>query len=278
MKRIRLYTWMLLQYLRFFYAARTKYDVHSPFIYQLLKDVIEDDRHYYIFDEVALLRQKLRRDKRRIKVKDYGAGSVVQHPSIRTVKDIAKYSAISPAVGQFLFRLVHFCQPGQLLELGSSLGISAAYQAAAVRRAKFITIEGDPTLAQIAAGHLQQLELSQVDVLTGAFAEQLPDALERLSSLDYLYLDGDHRAAASLRYFEQCLPYAHADSVFVIADIYWSREMQQAWQQMCKHDAVRLTVDLFDVGLLFFRKEQQEQAHYKLVPAHCKPWRMGFFG
>ena len=278
MKKIQLYTKMLLRYLQFFYAARTRYDVHAPFVFQLLEEVVEDKRHYYIFDEVALLRQKLGRNREQVRIIDHGAGSLVQSSPNRLVKDIARHSAVSPELGELLFRLVLFCRPGKMLELGSSLGISAIYQAAAVRQADFITIEGDPALAKMAADHLQQLELPRVEVWSGPFSEQLPAALEQLSSLDYLYLDGDHRAGASLQYFEQCLPYAHADSMFVIADIYWSREMQQAWQQMRAHEAVRLSVDLFDVGLLFFRKEQQERAHYKLVPAKYKPWRMGFFG
>ncbi|NBC06896.1 MAG: SAM-dependent methyltransferase [Bacteroidetes bacterium] len=278
MKKVSLYTRMSLQYLQFFYAALTKYDVHAPFVYQLLEEVVEDDRQYYIFDELALLRQKLQRDRQTVTVTDYGAGSMIQSAPLRSVKDIARYSAVPPSIGELLFRLVLFCRPGKMLELGSSLGISAIYQAAAARKADFITIEGDPTLAKMAAAHLNQLGLPQVDVWQGPFAERLPEALQRLSSLDYLYLDGDHRAGASMQYFETCLPYAHADSVFVIADIYWSREMQQAWQRMCAHEAVRLSVDLFDVGLLFFRKEQHQRAHYKLLPAKYKPWRMGFWG
>jgi len=277
MKWIRLYARLLWHYARFFLAARTRYDVHSPFLYQFLEEVLEDDRYYYAFGENEMLRRRLLNDRGRLQIDDFGAGSKANPARERSIRDVARHSAVSSAAGRFLFRLVQFVKPSRMLELGTSLGISAAYQAAAARRARFLTIEGCPSIAEAARENLDRFGYSKVEISTGKFTEKLPEALEKLEQLDYLYLDGDHRRGASLQYFEQCLKYAHPESVFVIADIYWSEEMREAWQQMKAHPAVRLSVDVFHFGLLFFRREQLEPSHIKLIKARYKPWRLGIF-
>ena len=74
--------------------------------------------------------------------------------------------------------------------------------------------------------------------------------------IDFFYL---HRKDATLRYFEQCLPLADKNSLFVFDDIHWSGEMESAWDTIKKHPQVRLSIDLFFIGLVFFRTEQPKQ-------------------
>ncbi|MDQ4140835.1 MAG: SAM-dependent methyltransferase, partial [Bacteroidota bacterium] len=63
----------------------------------------------------------------------------------------------------------------------------------------------------------------------------------------------------TLRYFDWCREKATESSIFVFDDIYWSKEMQQAWRQICAHPEVMISVDLFYLGLVFFRKNQPKQ-------------------
>ncbi|MCB9277152.1 MAG: class I SAM-dependent methyltransferase [Lewinellaceae bacterium] len=278
MKRILLYILLFGRFLRYYFSARTRHNLHGPFAYALTEAIIEDTRTFYAFGIIEQLRKKLLRDKQTIRVTDYGAGSKVAAGPLRRISSLARYSAISPATGRMLFRLVHFTKPRRMLELGASLGISTAYQGAAALGASFITIEGCPETARYASQNFQRLGLANIHLLNGQFQHLLPQALQHLQRLDYLYLDGDHRAGASLSYFQQCLPYAHSDSVFVIADIHWSREMEDAWLEMQRHPAVTLSVDLFHIGLLFFRKEQRQEKHYAIIRARYKPWLAGLSG
>ncbi len=277
MKWILLYLKMAGRYLKYYWRAQTLYDTHSPFIFELAKAVLEDGRYFYAFRDIEQLRSLLLRDHTIIHVRDYGAGSRLTGSSRRKVRSLARHSAVSPRLGSLLFRLVLFTKPGNMLELGTSLGFSTAYQSCAARRTPFFSIEGCPETARLAAQHLRQVGVPAVHLLVGPFEEQLPGALKNFQQLDYLYLDGDHRSGASLRYFEQCLELAHADSVFIIADIHWSKEMEQAWERMKKHPRVRISVDLYQIGLLFFREEAREKQHFTLIRSKYKPWRMGFF-
>lgn len=278
MLNIKLHITLLRRYLAYYLRAKTRYDVHLPFLFQLTEEVLEDERFYYAFQDIALLRAQLQQNHRWLELTDHGAGSLINGSKRRTIADLARNSAISRESGELLFRLVRFMQPKQMLEMGASLGISAAYQAAAAPRgATFITLEGCPQTAEEARSNLQQLAPGKIEVRTGPFEASLPLALKDLGRLDYLYLDGDHREGASLSYFNTCLPYAHDGSVFVIADIHWSAQMERAWEQLKQHPEVTLSVDLFHFGLLFFRKAQLAPQSVSLIKARYKPWRAGFF-
>jgi predicted O-methyltransferase YrrM len=277
MKWIKLYFRLMLRYLQYFLSAHTRYDLHAPFAYELAEHVLEDTRRFYAFQDIEFLRQGLLKNQDSVQIQDYGAGSLVSANPVRQVRSLARYSAISAESGALLFRLVQFTKPQKMLELGTSLGLSAAYQSLAARNAEMISIEGCPQTAALARQNLAKLDIQNVTLFVGTFEQQLSRALEQLKQVDYLFIDGDHREGASLTYFETCLPYLHEQSVVVMADIHWSNEMESAWRTLQRHEQVRLSVDLFHFGLLFFRSEIKVKSSLALIQASYKPWRMGFF-
>lgn len=264
-------------FLRYFWKAETKYTIHSPFVYELLEQVIEDDRQYYDFGALRRLRELSERNQKLLKVQDFGAGSRVHGQARRSIAQITK-SAVSPAwQGEFLFRLVHHFQAKRRLEIGTSLGISTLYQYLPLRKAPFYTLEGCPSIAAEAAQNFRKLKATNIHQLVGKFEETLPKALEALGTIDYVYIDGNHQKAPTLSYFEACLEHSHPHTILVIDDINWSTEMQAAWQAIKEHPQVTLTLDLFFMGLVFLRTEQTQKQHFTLIPASYKPWKMGFF-
>lgn len=277
MKLIKFYIFVFFRFVRYFRQARTRYDVHSPFVADFVEKVLEDRRRFYAFSEIETMRQQLRQDRRHLPVRDYGAGSQARPGKIRIVSSIARYSAVSPFVGKTLFRLVNHYQPQNLLELGTSLGISTLYLGSASSKTNLISIEGCPQTAAVARDNLSMLRSKNVTQLVGPFRERLPEALAHFERLDLLFLDGDHRKEATVNYVESCLQKAHPDSIFILADIHWSEEMEAAWGQLREHPRVRISIDLFHIGILFFREEQRQPEHYALIRSRFKPWRMGVF-
>ena len=252
--------------------AQTCYQVHSPFVYQLCRHALEDDRHRYAFDDVEQLRRRLMRSPSTLEMTDFGAGSRVTGTTTRQLAQVARDSANGGARGRLLFRLVDFLKPDSLLEMGTSLGIGTLYQKFAARNAPMISLEGCPQTAERARHHFDVLHRSEVDVRVGPFDETLPRALADLGKVDWLFNDGDHRYEPTLRYFELTLPHVHADTVLAFDDIHWSDGMERAWCELRVHPRVRLSVDFYHCGLLFFREEQREVEHYDLAPALWKPW------
>ena len=236
----------------------TRYGVHSPFVYALIRDVIRDDRHFYGFDEIEALRARMLRDDRAIERTDFGAGTRTH----QTVARIARSAAAPPKLGRLLFRLVEARAPATILELGTSLGIGTRCLSGPDRHERLITIEGDPAVRAIALEHLEGRR--GVESLEGRFDEVLPEALAGIDRLDLVYLDGHHEREATIRYFEACLAKAHDRTAFVVDDIHWSPGMESAWKTMRKHPATRLSIDLYRCGLVFLRPAQREVEHFRL--------------
>ncbi len=79
-----------------------------------------------------------------------------------------------------LFKLVREFEPGTCLELGTNMGISAAYQASALKlngAGRLITLEGEDARAVLARRNLGQLGLENVEVVLGQFRDTLPAVL-----------------------------------------------------------------------------------------------------
>ena len=113
----------------------------------------------------------------------------------------------------------------------------------------------------VALHNFKELGVDSVEIVVGNIDHTLPEWLQsQQKTVDMVFFDANHRLEPTLRYFEDTLPYANDDSVFIFDDIYWSKEMTQAWEQIKAHPDVRVTVDLFWVGLVFFRKEQAKES------------------
>jgi predicted O-methyltransferase YrrM len=125
-------------------------------------------------------------------------------------------------------------------------------------------MEGCPETARIARETFANLDLPEIRIVTGNFDETLAPVLEDLPRLDFAFLDGNHRKEPTLHYFSQCLAKTHNDSLLIFDDIHWTPEMEEAWQEICRHPAVTFTIDLFFVGLVFFRQEFKEKQHFVL--------------
>lgn len=231
---------------------------HSPFVYQLLEEVIYKKGNYYNYDKVASLRSRLLRDTRTIEVVDLGAGSKKLN-NLRKINQITKVSVKNKKLGELIYRMaVHF-QPKLTLELGTSLGITTSYLALANTNGNVISLEGDPETRKIAIENFQSLNISNIKSIEGNFDDQLPKLLEHLSEIDFAFLDGNHRKEPTLSYLKQILPKLKNGSCVIIDDIYWSREMTEAWEEIIKMPEFTVSIDLFYFGILFIRKEQKKE-------------------
>jgi predicted O-methyltransferase YrrM len=236
--------------------------LHSPFVFNLYTTVIRHSGQYAAYAKVEKRRQELLASQRVLEVTDFGAGSQVAGAGgrRRSVRDIARHAAKPPRLAQLLFRLVNHFRPATILELGTSLGLTTAYLALADSRSQVLTFEGCPNTAALARETFGQLDIQNVRLLEGNLDATLPATLAGLAQpLDFVFFDGNHRYEPTLRYFEQCLAKAHDNSVFVLDDIHWSAEMERAWEAIKAHPSVTVTIDLFYVGLVFFRKKQRRE-------------------
>jgi len=254
------FLFQLLAYLRFWLRSGTAHGLHSPFVFGLYTAAVRHTGLYKAYAPIEARRQQLLGSPASIRVTDFGAGSHTGAGQRRRVADIARTAAKPPHLAQLLFRLANYFRPATILELGTSLGLTTAYLAAADSRHRVVTFEGCPNVAAVARETFAALKLGNVEVVEGNLDHTLAPALAALAApVDFAFFDGNHRYEPTLRYFELCLAQRTDDSVFVFDDIHWSADMERAWETIKAHPDVRLTVDLFYIGLVFFRKNQPKQ-------------------
>ncbi len=253
--------------------AETKRSISSPFVKELIEEVIEDDRIYYDFGALERLRKQMEENKSTLNVNDLGAGSRVNKKQDRSVSSIVR-TAVSPQKQcEQLFRLVNYLQPRKRLEIGTSLGLSSLYQYLPIRGASFHTLEGCPEIAEIAKQNFRKLRAEQIKLHIGDFADTLKQGLDELGVVDYIFIDGNHRFESTVKYFETCLKYSHSGTIIVLDDIHWSKEMEAAWEAIKLHSSVKLSIDLFYMGLIFFERPESTESHYRIIKKKYKPWR-----
>jgi predicted O-methyltransferase YrrM len=217
------------------------------------------------------LRSDLERDERLVYVEDHGAGTrglmlSETKPRARRVADVYRRAAARPAWGRLLFSLVRELRPQRVLELGTSLGVSAAHLASALAlnevegfgAGRLLTIEGDPGVAELARGHLGDLALGdRVDVVTGVFADALPRILVERGPFDLVFVDGHHDEVATLAYWRMLRPHLAPGACVGFDDIEPGRPVRRAWRRIiaAERGEGAGAVDLVGLGLLFLRPE-----------------------
>lgn len=249
----------LIQYIKYLFRCIHLHGIHSPFVFHIQHKIIDEKIPFYSFDDIESVRAKLLLSQQEITVKDFGAGAKSNANKKVKIKQIASRSLKPPKDAQLLFRLAYHFKPQTILELGTSLGITTAYLGKACPNAKIISIEGAPSVAKVASVNLKKLDVLNVKQEIGAFVDKLKPVMNEFEKLDFVFFDGNHRYQATLDYFEACLPKADEDSIFVFDDIYWSSEMQKAWERIKQHPSVSITVDVYTMGIVFFKKDQAKE-------------------
>ncbi len=152
-----------------------------------------------------------------------------------------------------LFHLVRKLGPISCLELGTCVGISACFQAAALEingRGRLCTLEGHAALAEVAGRHFAELGLDARSAITvGGFDDTLPGVLRESGPFGLVFVDGNHAEEPTWSYYRQILPYLDAGGVLVFDDIDWSRGMRRVWGRIRRDGDLAATIDLTKIGI-----------------------------
>lgn len=254
-----------IKYLGYLLKARSAHGIHSPFVYRFIHELLENKKeNYYQFEDLEKIRERLLQNDKEIVIQDFGAGSKIFKDNRRKISDIAKHGISQRKFSELYFKLINFCHAEYIVELGTSLGLNTLYLSKANSKAKIYSIEGCKEIASFAQNFLQKEKAENIEIINETFEKAFPKLLSEIPRLDFLYVDGNHRYQNTMDYFRMGLSKKHNDSVFVFDDINWNNEMRKAWKEIKSHPEVTLSIDLFFVGIIFFRKEQKEKEHFVL--------------
>ena len=229
--------------------------IHSPYLFHIVRFIMRDRNAYYCFAGIERQRERLLRCEDMLDVVDFGsAGSPAGMHIQRRVCDIASSHLERPEVGQLLFRLATVLvqnekRPLEILELGTSLGITTAYLASADSRNRVTTCEGSEAVLRVAQEVWRMLELENILWQQGNIDDTLYIcARERI---DIAYVDANHTYEATKRYADFLLPKITENGMLIIDDIHHSEEMERAWKELQVDPRVTTSMDLYHLGILF---------------------------
>jgi predicted O-methyltransferase YrrM len=244
-----------VKYLKYILISRHRkgHGIHSPFVFDLVSRVFWNKTDSEIVFKVEQIRKGMIADDRIIAVHDLGSGSKSSKEYLRRVSDIAKKSPVTRKYCRLLSNMAAEFGNPLMIELGTSLGISAMYLAASCKDSQLITIEGCPATAEIARQNFQEAGMSNIKLIDGSFDEVLPGISGGRLKPGLVFIDGNHRKVPVIKYFNQIAEMADSKTAVIIDDISYSREMNEAWNEIKVHTKVSVSIDIHRMGILFFR-------------------------
>lgn len=264
--KIKLLIWRFFQYLIFFFRSKSKWRIHSPFVYELVTKVFPN-KPTIIGKVIESKRNQLKSSNQIIEIQDFGAGYNNQKINIthKSLKEVVNSSARNRKEGELLYRILQFHKPKVFLELGTNLGFSTAYIAHALNEIypndyQLITIEGSFNLQNYAIQLLKELNLQAV-FINDTFDNYLNN--NNLFHFDGIFIDGNHTYEATLRYFNILKKQVSNGGFIIFDDIYWNSAMKQAWNQIIMDSEVNLSIDLYNFGMVYLKKNQAKE-HFKV--------------
>lgn len=246
----------MFKFLKYFLFSshRKGHGIHSPFVFNLVLKVFRNKISSDVVCKIESIRKKMISDVRIIKVTDFGAGSGMKKQKSRRVADIVRKSAVPQKYGKLLANLSSEFGKDSIIEFGTSLGISTMYLAAANYDAIVFTMEGCPAISEIAADNFSEAGLKNIRAYKGSFEQTLPEIEKENIRPGLIFIDGNHRKEPTIEYFERMVNISDQETVIVIDDINYSKEMGEAWREIRMNKKVSLTIDICRMGIVFFRE------------------------
>lgn len=240
-----------------------EYSLQAPFIYDFYTKTIKSTGINPQFRTIQNIRLILESNENFIETHSFGTVSKINGKRLRQIKNIAKGGISEPKESELLYRICRDLEFANILELGTSLGITTLYLAQ-VPGAVVTTFEGCTESLAIAKENFTNAGVENIEVVAGNIDTTLEKHVEKAEKIDFVFFDANHKLKPTMKYFEICLRKSHDKTIFVFDDIHWSGEMKQAWHLIRTNPVITLSIDLFKLGIVFVDPGLTKQ-HYILA-------------
>lgn len=246
------------EYIKYLVNAKGRHGIHSPFVYDLVDCCLQIQPEADFSRDLQSLKKKLSKDRTEIEVQDAGAGSKTLGTR-RRVNDIYRTASSKGVYADLLYQLSNHYRPKRMLEFGTSLGIGTICLAAGNPTGSVVSVDACGETHKLAQTNISAFRLSNVRLINATFSAFLE--AHRAEDFDLIFIDGHHQGDALKNYVRLLLPFSNENTIFVLDDIRWSKDMLDAWNELKESADFHVTLDLFRMGVLI-RRPQQVKEHF----------------
>ena len=251
---------ILVEYINYRFKAKGRHGVHSPFVYSFLNECLSTKIDKNFKNSRKNLFKNLKKNHSLIEITDFGAGSK-KLGNYRVISKIFSTSSSKGKYGDLLYKIANFYKPQSILEFGTSLGIGSIHFSFGYPESKITTIDACKNTSESAIKNFNSLGIKNIYPIQSTFTDYIRSISDE--KFDLIFIDGHHDGKALIEYIQQLIPFSNNDTIFILDDIRWSNSMFQAWNEIIKNDDFHLTIDLFRMGIIMIR-QQQEKEHFIL--------------
>lgn len=240
-------------YIKYLFCSRhwRGYGVHSPFAFELVTRVIEEKLPYYKYSLVERVRKSQKMSKR----------TFVMDGRECKLQDLASEN-VDSAYAQLLFRLVNKYKARNVVETDMRTGIASMYLAAPDSKVKVTTFGRDDALNELALHYMKETGFRNVNIVRGTAEKKLQEVVDELDALDLLFVNDCVNGSDLDDRIGVCMSKTASQTIFVVEGIYANESMTASWKRLQANPRVRVTVDMFRYGLVFFKEDLQKEDYY----------------
>jgi hypothetical protein len=90
------------------------------------------------------------------------------------------------------------------------------------------------------------------------------EEIENADSIGLLYIKQIKNTEDVISYFNTAIKKINTQSILIFDNIHDSKEIENSWEAIKMHKEVKLTIDLYKLGIVFFRQEQLEKENFNI--------------
>jgi len=230
---------------------RHGHGIHSPFLFYLITEVIENNEKLPQFKSFKQLKKKvldLIDDP-----SDSSVKKIYDQFDIRYTKSkkLCKKIELPEKYQQIVFHLIREFKPSLIIHYGPTLGVNPAILATANLDGLVYQVNNDPPCKLISKKLLNDSGIPNIQFIP-------ENSVPNINS-EFVLLNCFNNPDFSQSMIQNYINQHSNDGVLIIRGIHESNEMESMWQNTIAHQNIRVSLDLFEIGILLFRKGLQKE-------------------
>jgi len=222
------------------------FGINSPYIYHLVREVIEAKMHYYPFKKLDRLCRNMISDVEEKALKE----SLSEEQNLWFKNEFDRLNGCTQLY-RFLFRLVNYLNPKSIAFFGDDSGLLLSYLAKVDKRQDLLSIGTSAFVSDYSRLILKEQGISNVKYSEFSLISK--------SVFDFIHISRSVDPNVLIEFESNLESYLNEESYLVVENINRDKKMIELWSRLKKMDRFNVSLDLFDVGILIARKGLKKQ-------------------